>query len=512
MASMKTRTENTIRNIIFGVLNKIITLLFPFAIRTIIIYKLGAEYVGVGSLFTSILQVLSVTELGFASAITFALYEPIAKSNTQKIVDLIALLKTVYKIVGGIILILGLIVLPFVPHLIKGDVPVDVNIYILYLIYLTNTAVTYFAFGYQNSVLSAHQRYDVISKVNGVVEIVKGVVQIIVLLLTQNFYAYIIMLPVFSLIASVVINYISIRLYPELNVKTKYTLRGIGAIKKQLGGIAIGRLSLVCRNSFDSIVISALLGLTITAIYSNYYLILSSLTAFLSILVVSMSASVGNSLVTETMEKNEHDHLKFDFYFMAIVGASTVCLFGLYQPFMELWVGEKLVFPYKTMILFCLYYYINNLSQVRSAYSEAAGLWWHFRYFSIAEMLANLGLNIGLGIWLGVDGILIATIITAFTCSFVAITLLTYKHLFKTSSAKYFVNNIIYGIVTIISCAAAFLIIEVLNVEGWGGLVLKGIICLVVSCVIMVLTYLSIKQTREYLFAFVRRCLKIRRK
>ena len=501
MSIATTRTKNTIRNVVFGTLNKVITMLFPFAIRTIIIYKIGAEYVGVGSLFTSILQVLSVTELGFSSAITFSLYEPIAKSDTNKIVELIGLLKTIYKIVGGIILALGLLLMPFIPYLIKGNVPVDINVYLLYAIYLSNTTISYLSFGYKTSVLSAYQRYDVISKVNTITEIVKGCLQIVVLIVTKNFYFYIVLLPVFSFISSIIIHLITIKMYPELNVKTKYSLKGIKTIKKQIEGIAIGRVSLVCRNSFDSIVISSLVGLTITSIYSNYYLILSSVTSFLSILIVSMSASIGNSLVTETIEKNEKDHLKFDFFYMAIVGVCTVLMFNLYQPFMKLWVGIDLVFPFKTMVLFSLYFYINNLAQIRSAYSEAAGIWWHFRYLSIGEMVANLGLNIGLGMWLGVDGILIATIITAFICSFIAITKLTYKHLFHTSSSKYFLLNMIYFIVIVGICVVSYYINNLIHLEGWGGLISNLIISLTISCVIMIIIYMSIKRTREYIIS-----------
>ena len=167
---MESRSKNTSRNIVFGIINKIIVLLFPFAIRTIIIYKLGAEYVGVSSLFTSILQVLSVAELGFSSAVLFSLYGPVSNNETDKIIKLIALLKTVYLIAGSIILILGLSLTPFIGYFIKEGTPADINIYILYLIMLANTVISYFVFGYKNSILNVYQRYDVISKINSAVE------------------------------------------------------------------------------------------------------------------------------------------------------------------------------------------------------------------------------------------------------------------------------------------------------------------------------------------------------
>lgn len=498
------RTKNTFRNIFFGSIEKILILLFPFIIRTIIIYKLGAEYVGVGSLLTSILQVLSVTELGFASAISFALYGPIAKSDTNEIIGWVSLLRTIYKIVGLIILVLGLILLPFISFFIKDNPPDDINIYILYAIFLFNTIIPYFTFGYKNSILSAHQRYDIINKINIIIEIIKGSTQILILLLFKNYYAYIIALPLFSLLSNVLLNIITNKIYPELNVKMKMNFKGVGKIKKQIAGITIGRISLVCRNSFDSIIISSILGLTITAIYSNYYLIFSSLFSFLTIILVSMSASVGNCLVTESIEKNEKDHIKFDFFYMYLVGFCTICLFGLYQPFMIVWVGEELTFPDTTMYLFCIYFYVNSLSQVRSVYSEAAGLWWHFRYLAIAEMASNLLLNIILGIIFGVNGILFATIITATIFSFISITIVTYIKLFKKSPINYFIRNVIYSLLTFIVIIGIYFISKKISMSKWANLFIMAAISVGGGCVLLVINMLF-KDNRQYIADIIKK-------
>lgn len=496
--SLNNRTKNTVRNIIFGVINKIIVLLLPFIIRTIIIYKLSADYVGLGSLFSSILQVLSVTELGFASAITFSMYRPVSKGDTEEILLLIGFLKTIYKIVGIIILVIGLFLLPFLGYLVNGDIPPDINLYLLYLIYLTNTAISYFFFGYKNSILNVYQRNDITSKISSLVEMVKGIIQIAVLILFKNYYVYIIMLPIFTLISNLISKRVVDRIFPQFNVKTPYSLKKIKEMKKQIGGIAIGRISLVCRNSFDSIIISALFGLTTTAMYSNYYLIFSSLTSFLAVLLTSMTASVGNCMVTKSMEENEKNHLKFDFYFVLIASFCTICMFSLYQPFMEIWVGEDLMFGNDTMALFCIYFYINNLAQVRSIYSETAGIWWNFKWLSIIEMLANILLNIGLGIWIGVNGILLATIITAFFCSFIGITVVTYKVLFKNKSYEFFRLNSFYIIVTFCLCACAYLM-QFIPLNGILGLVAKAAIASFGSSVMLLLIYLIFPQTRAYL-------------
>lgn len=499
---MGERTQNTVRNIVFGFVSKITSLLLPFIIRTIIIYKLGADYVGISSLFTSILQVLSVTELGFASAISFTMYEPIAKGNIEKVNGSITLLRTVYKIVGLTILVIGICMFPFLSLLIKGDVPGGVNIYVLFSIYLSNTVISYIFYGYKNSVLSANQRYDVISKIELTISVLRGVTQIAVLLLFSNYYLYTIAIPGFTLVSNILVNYYSVKMYPELKSSGKWSFKGLKAISKQIGGITIGRISLMCRNSFDSIIISSLLGLTTVAIYSNYYLIVSSIGAFTAVIMTSMGASVGNSLALESIEKNEADHIKYDFYYEIIIGFCTICLFVLYQPFMKIWVGNSLIFPPITMILFCIYFYVNQLSQIRSVYSEAAGLWWHFKYLTIGEMVANIVLNIGLGIWIGVDGIILATVITAFFGSFVGCSWITYRKLFKTSPIKYFRNNLIYAALTVTGCILVSKVVSFVAMDGLIGFLIKMILCAFCSVIFLGTAYLGNKNSRKLILDF----------
>lgn len=500
--SLGNRTENTIRNILFGIINKIVVILLPFIIRTIIIYKLGSEYLGIGSLFASILQVLSVTELGFASAISFTMYGPVARGELDKIKESLVLLRTIYKIIGFIILLIGLAITPFLHTLIKGDVPDGLNVYVLFLTYLANTVISYLFVGYKNSILSVYQRYDLISKTGIVVEISKNVLQIFVLLITANYYLYVVVIPLSTLCSNMIIGNLADKYYPELKTNSEFSLNGIKDISKQIGGIAIGRISLMCRNSFDSIIISAVLGLTTVAIYSNYYLIFSSVGGFIAIILTSMAASVGNGLATKSIEQNESEHIKFDMFYEIIVSFCTICLFCLYQPFMKIWVGEQLSFPYFTMTLFCIYFYINNLAQIRAVYSEAAGLWWHFKYLIIGEMISNLLLNIGLGIKFGVNGILLATIITAFFGSFVGCSYITYKHLFRTSPIRYFMNNFVYAVIAIAGCWLVSKIVSIVALTGFIGLIVKTGVCVISSTIYLMVVYLGNSKSRKMILEF----------
>ena len=497
------RTQNTKRNILAGFITRILDLIIPFLIRTIILVKLGVEYTGLNSLFSSILQVLSVAELGFSSAITFALYNPVANENYEAIRELLSLYRKIYRIVGSIILVGGLAVCPFLRLLIHGGYPAEMNIYLLYLIYLSNTVISYFAYGYKSIILSVNQRNDIVSNITSAISLVRGSIQIIVLLTTGNFYLYIIFLPVFTLVSNITVSVIAKRLYPEYYCVKENTLYKLSDISEQVKGVAIGKLSLVSRNSFDSIILSAVLGLTVSAVYSNYYYVFSSVSMMLAIILVGMSASVGNSLVLDDSNKICNDHNKFDFYYEFLVAIASTCLFCLYQPFMNLWAGKDLSFGKSTMILFCVYFYVNQLSQVRSVYSEAAGLWWKFKWITLGDMLGNLSLNFILGIRFGVNGILLASIITAFITSFILLSKITFDTLFKKSPREYYINNLKYAIVTLVGATTIGFFMEKIEANTWMGLIIKGFITLSFSVFFYLGVYLLDARTKKYVLSGV---------
>ena len=185
------RSQNAVRNIAFGVLVKIYNLFVPFIIRTVMIYTLGMQYLGLNSLFVSVLSVLNLAELGVGSAMVFSMYKPIAEDDKGTICALMRLYKIYYRIIGLIILVIGLLLTPFIPKLISGTLPEGMDVYILYLMNLAATVITYWLFAYKNCLLSAHQRSDITHKINMIVLTVQYGIQIIVLVLVKNYYIYI---------------------------------------------------------------------------------------------------------------------------------------------------------------------------------------------------------------------------------------------------------------------------------------------------------------------------------
>lgn len=501
------RTQNTIRNIKMGFFARTVSLLLPFVTRSVLINKLGAEYAGLSSLFSALLQILNVSELGISSAIIFSLYKPVAENNTDEINRWLKVYRTIYLIIGTIILLFGVGICPFIKFLIKGSYPEDINIYILFLIYLMDTVIGYLTFGYKRVILTVYQRIYIINFIELVVILFKNMVQIMALVFFADFYLYIIILPVTTLLSSVAINMITNKLYPELKSAKDFSLEGLSALSQQLKGAAIGRISVVAKNTLGNVVISATIGLVGSAVYANYFYIFTAISGLLTIFLQAMSASVGNSLVMDTKEKNQDDHLKFDFYYEFMVAGGTIGLFCLYQPFMRLWVGNDLMLSDFTRTLFCVYFYVNQLAQVRSVYSEAAGLWWDFKTITIIELLSNIMLMIILGYLFGVNGILIANIITTFLSSFLGITLVVYKKLFMCSSRKYYLHNMCYGGVTVIGCVLIGFLCEQMSDEQIGSFLIKCIVCAMTVATYLIVLYISNGKSREYICEAVKKTI-----
>lgn len=494
----ESRTKNTIKNIIVDFLNKVVVLIFPFIIRTILINNLGAEYLGLNSVFTSILQVLNLTELGFSSAIVFSMYKPIAKNDTDTICALMNLYKKIYKIIGIIILILGLCVMPFLHKFINGTYPAEINIYILYLIYLLNTVITYFLFAYKSALLVAHQKSNIISAVNSIICIIQYSVQIVVLCLWKNYYIYILINTVTSVLNNVIIAYIVGKKYPMYNCRGEINTDEKKKIRKRVYGLMIQKICATTRNSLDSIFLSAFLGLKIVAIYSNYYVIMNAVLSILSIITASMIASIGNSIVTESIEKNYRDMNKFNFIYMWISGWSTICLLCLYQPFMEIWMGADYMFSFDVVVCICIYFYSLKMGDILSAYTQASGIWWEGRYKAILETIFNIILNYILGKYFGVYGIILATVISLLLIGFTYGTHIVFKNYFKNVSCKeYYIRHLLYLIVTTITAIITYSVCSIVRINGLIGLLGKAIICVFIPNIIYIIFFCKNEMFRE---------------
>ena len=472
------RTKNTVRNILAGSLSRIISIVLPFFSRTAILYVLGTQYLGLSSLFSSILSFLSLTELGIGGAMIYSMYKPIAQNDTDTIRALLNTYRRLYRIIGTVVLVVGIGIMPFLHIIVKEELPSELNIYVLYLIYLFNSVLSYWLFAYRNALLCAHQRDDINSNISSILNPISYIIMLGALFLTRNYYWYVIWLPVFTVITNILRAFYVKRHFPGLTPYGKISKELKQSIAKKVSALIGTKLNTVVLNASDNIVMSAFLGLTVIAMYGNYHYIISSITGFVGIIYSAMTAGLGNSLQTESLEKNYRDFMKLSFMNAWIVGFCTTCLICLYQPFMEIWCGEELMFPFYVVLQLGLYFYIYLMRKIPVVYKDAAGIWWEDRFRPYVCMVVNLVFNIVLVQYIGISGIILSTILSLIV-SVPWENYTIFRYIFKCSSKEYYSKMLYYALSMLFGGGLTYWLCSFFG-GGIPALLLRLPICIIV--------------------------------
>ncbi|SDM05894.1 Membrane protein involved in the export of O-antigen and teichoic acid [Sarcina sp. DSM 11001] len=484
------RAKNASRNIVFGTIYKAYNVIMPFVMRTAMIYFMGVKYLGLNSLFSSILQVLNLAELGVGSAMVFSMYKPIVEDDSTRICALMRLYKLYYRVIGLIIAVAGIAIMPFIPRLIHSDVPENINIYILYLLNLGATVISYWLFAYKNSLLQAHQRTDVISKVAISVLSLKYVLQFLVLWIFRNYYLYLICRIVCQAVQNIVTFIATSKMYPEYKVEGRLESKEIQRINQRIRDLFTSKLGSVVINSADTIVISAFLGLTVLAIYQNYYFILTAIIGFVTIFFNSLTAGIGNSLITETIEKNYNDFKKLTFLTCWIAGFCSCCLLNLYQPFMEIWVGKNLMLEFPAIVCFVIYYFVYEVNQLLNTYKDAGGIWHKDRFRPLVTATANLGMNLIMVHFWGIYGVLLSTVLSMILVGMPWLIQNLFSTMFSRDQLSGYLKKLaIYVVITIGVCFSTWFICNLVELGKWATFFVRLMICIILPNILFYVFY-----------------------
>ena len=421
---MTGKLKNLTSGVTFGIINKLVSVLLPFASRTVLIYTLGIEYIGLNSVFSSILQVLNFTELGLGSTIVYFLYKPLAEDDTVKVRNILAFCKKCYRLIGCIILGIGIALVPFLPSLINGTIPDNINLYVLYFLNLANSVVGYLLFAHKQTLLIAVQRVDLVS-ISGIIsEVFLNLIQIITLLITKNFYLF----TIFKIVASIVNNlcyqYFSSKYYSDYFEEGNIQEEEKKEFAKKIGGMFFQRISNVVLVSADSIVISAFLDLKTLGIYNSYYYVINGLVLMIGVIDMAILPVIGEIAVTKSKAENKSLFYKLDCGVCFIVFWFSLCYFLLCQDFMKLWIGVDNILIGLFPIVFASYFFFYRIKDAVSLYVDATGLWWSTKWVSFGAAMLNLVSNIIMVQFIGLYGILLSSI---FSFIIVDIPFSTYK-------------------------------------------------------------------------------------
>lgn len=494
---MESRTLNSKRNIIAGVLGNFINPVFGLLVNSAVVRCFSVEYIGLIGTFNAILQILNLAELGFSTSMIVNLYKPIKENDVAAVRGILASYRYVYRIIGLIILTAGIIICPFLKTMFKDIAEIRENVYILYILFLTNKAFNFMLFAHKEALLNAAQRIDVIHVINIIIYIARSSLQLIAITVFKNIYLYVIFLMLSNVAYYICIEILSRKKFPQYYPEGKIGDATIKKVKTQVAGLTISNILGVSRDSLNSILITSFLGLHIAGKYSNYCMIYDAVIAFFLVTTKAIQSSIGNSIVSESVEKNLKNLTKMEFLHNIVIIACTVYMLCLYQTFMKFWMGENLLFPNPVMILFVLYFYVRAMAEVRNAYFSALGLWWKAKWLFTIEAVVVILLMTILGKNVGVVGILLAPIISVLAVNYIGCTNLLFREYFRTGVREYYTNRLIYTVITLIISAIAYYICNLLPYEGLPGLFVRLLICTFILAVLIPVMMILLK--REYM-------------
>ncbi len=481
------RTKNATKNLVWGIIDRCVALLIPFVCRSAVIHIFGIHYLGLNSLFTSVLSMLNMTELGFGSAVVFFLYRAIAEDDKNKICALLNYIKRIYQCIGIVVLCLGLALIPFLQFIIKADVPADVNIYIIYLLSLASTVLSYFLCAYKEAIFRSHQRIDVLSKISTTVTIIDKILQLLFIFVFRNYYLYVSTAILGGALNNTLVYLAAKKNYPQYPASGMLDRLEKKKIFDKIRGLFMYKIGNVVSLSADSIVISAFLGLAVVGRHGNYYYIITTLIAFLGVLFTSLRAGIGNSIVTESVAKNFKDFRTLQFAQNWIVGWCTVCLFCLFQDFISIYAGKENLLSIGYVICLCTYFWIWKIQDVVHVYKEAAGMWSQDRYRPLIGAVINLTLNLIMVQFIGLYGVILSTTIVFLFVDIPWSSRVLFKNYFGSGASAYYIMLLKGLVQLLLTLIPTYLLCMAISLKSLVlQLMVKAVICLIVPNVLYV--------------------------
>ena len=491
------RTKNSFFNFLANTGSQIVNIILSFVTRTVFIYMLGQEYLGINGLFGNILTVLNLAELGIGTAMIYHIYKPVADEDEREQQKLMNMYRRLYTIVALVIAACGLCLTPFLDYLIK-DKPDIPGLTAIYLLYLFNTVSSYF-FSYKRAIIEAHQKAYINTIITTFLMTAQFLLQIVILLITRNFIAYLLVQIACNVLTNVVISIQADRMYPYLKADRKsLPEEGVRkSIYKNIGAMFLHRLGDVVVNNTDNLLMSAFVGIYQVGIYSNYIMIQSSVNTILNGVVGAVTASVGNLNTENDKESLFRVYKIMLFLGFWIFGYAAVTFMVMYNPFILTWAGSSYLFETKIVLAIVAIFYVNGMRKITITFRDAMGLYWYDRYKPIFEVIVNLVSSIWLVNVCGTIGIFYGTLISTVGICLWVEPYVTYKHGFFKPVSHYFMTFALYTAIMLAAGGATYYVCRFIPDQGWGPVFLKLLVCTVMYNVIILILFCRTYEFRE---------------
>lgn len=501
------RLNNSIRNMKYNTISQVVSLIVQFIGRTFFIRVLGNEYLAINGLFSNILTLLSLTDMGIGYVLIYSMYEPLANKNEQKLKELMNEYKKIYTVIAIIVLILGLSITPFLNIFIK-ETPNIPNIEFIFILYLLNTVVTYLCI-YKISIINADQKNYIVTLAQQIFNIVSNIIMIFILLLTHNFIAYLVVQIFSSIFSNIYVSKKAEKMYPFIKDSkgNKLSENEKNKIKKDTFAMLFHKIGGVILSGTDNLIMSTMVGLKEVGIYSNYLLIINTIRRFTLQYFTSMSASIGNLNVETTTEYSYSIFKKVFFGNFWIYTFCTICLYTLLNPFINLWIGSEYTFSSGIVLVIVLMFYVEGMRQTVISFRSAMGIFTQDKWRPILEAFLNLVISLVLTQKFGIVGIFLGTVLSMLlTCTWLE-PLILFKYGFKLKVRKYFKMYFKFIIIGTVAFIVTYLADSLIVGDSIGSLVLHFIVTILVSNISLMLMTFKMEEFK-YFFDILKNILR----
>lgn len=503
------RLKNSINNTIVIFIVNLMTIIIGFIAQKIFINILGTEYLGINGLFTNIISMLGIVELGIGSAIVFNLYKPIANDDKETIKSLMHFYKKTYNLIAIIVLILGLIMMLFLPFFIK-DITVDTNLNLIYFLFIIDIVCSYIM-SYKRSILYANQKNYIVNIIHILYIIVLNASQLMLLYYTKNYYLYLIVKIIVRLLENITITLIANKKYAYLldkNVKKLETTIEKDIFTK-VKALFLHKVGGFFVQGTDNIIISKFIGINEVGYYSNYYLILHAIETLFGKAITALVPSVGNMLVAESNEKKYDVFKKIRFANFWIACFSGISILLIMDSFITIWIGKQYLLSKIVLIVLVFNFYQKMMRNSYSTFKEAAGIFYEDRYVPIIESILNIVTSIILIKPFGLAGIFMGTIISGLALWCYSYPKYVYKKIFYRSYLDYIKETIGYILLFILISILSVLISNLFAFNNiWPSFIKNVLVALIIpNLSIFIIFYKSdnFKYYKNIIFKIINR-------
>lgn len=493
------RSSNSIKNAVIAALMNVITILVGFIAQKIFVLSLGNEYLGINGLFNNVLSMLAVVELGFGSAIIYHLYKPIAENNKKEINILMKFYKKTYRIIAIVIFALGVLIMPFLQYII-GELTIKDNLHCLFFLALIDIVASYLL-TYKRSILYANQKTYITNLVHIVYIILMNTCEIIFLLVTKNYIYYLLIKICFRVLENIIITIIANKMYPFICEKTSDEIDD--ATKKDIflkvKGLLFHRIGGSLVLGTDNIIISNILGVVTVGLYSNYNMIISSVSNLFGQAFSSITATIGNLLIENDREKSYRVYKNILFINSWIYCFAGACILCLMEPFICIWMGNDYLLSFSVLIVLVINFYIQGMKKTSVGFKEAAGIFYEDRYVPLIESAINIVASIGLAKLFGLVGVFIGTFLSSMALFLYSYPIFVYKKLFNRKYIDFIKEHLKYLIISIITVFVTVIIVKQISIANeFVTLIINAIICLIIPNIIYALIFYKTDEFKYY--------------